>query len=177
MKKAVFLDRDGVINRVTIEAGKPLSPKNMGEFEFSPGIERFVSGLREAGYLRIVVTNQPDIARGRLERSELERMHDLVRRRLQVDAIYVCLHDDGDNCDCRKPKSGLLTRAAREWEIDLAQSFMVGDTWRDMEAGKSAGCRTILLAVPYNRAVKCDYRVGGLAEALKIIRAVDPREE
>lgn len=171
MKKAVFLDRDGVINRVTIEDGKPLSPKKLGEFEFTPGIERFVSDLKEAEYLRIVVTNQPDIARGRLERSELERMHDLVRRRLEIDAIYVCLHDDGDNCDCRKPKPGMLIRAAREWGIDTSRSFMVGDTWRDMAAGKGTGCFTILLDAPYNRAVKSDCRVNGFSEALKIILA------
>ncbi len=171
MKRAVFLDRDGVINRVRVEGGKPLSPRRFEDFQFLPGIEIFAQQLKEAGFLRVVVTNQPDLVRGRLEKSELEKMHRLVRRRLGVEAIYACFHDDGDNCDCRKPKPGLLIKAAREWEIDLPQSFFLGDTWRDMEAGKGAGCATILLDAPYNREARGDYRVDGLPRALEIILA------
>jgi len=177
MKKAVFLDRDGVINRVKIEGGKPLSPRRFGDFQFLPGIGQFVKDLKVAGFLRIVVTNQPDLVRGRLEESELNKMHDLVLGRLGVEAIYACLHDDGDNCDCRKPKPGMLTRAAEEWKIDLPGSFMVGDTWRDMEAGKSAGCTTILIAAPYNREARGDYRVDGLPRALEIILAAGSGKE
>ena len=177
MKRAVFLDRDGVINRVKIEGGKPLSPRRFEDFEFLPGIERLAERLKEAGFLRVVVTNQPDLVRGRLEESELEKMHDLVRRRLDVEAIYACLHDDGDKCDCRKPKPGMLTKAAQEWEIDLNRSFFLGDTWRDMEAGKRAGCRTILLDAPYNREAEGDHRVGSFVEALEIIRGPDLPEK
>lgn len=177
MKRAVFLDRDGVINRVAIEDGKPLSPRRFEEFDFLPGIEQFVKELKEAGYLRVVVTNQPDLARGRLEKDDLDKMHDLIGRRLQVDGIYACLHDDGDNCGCRKPKPGLLHRAAREWDIDLSRSFMLGDTWRDVEAGKGAGCRTILLQTPYNTGAQGDHRVKSFAEALEIILGPDPPEK
>lgn len=169
MKRAVFLDRDGVINRARVEGGRPVSPRKLEEFELSPGIENFVDELKRAGFLLLVVTNQPDLARGRMERAELEKMHRLVRHRLAVDGIYACLHDDGDNCECRKPKPGLLLRAARGRGIDLGRSFMVGDTWRDMEAGKAAGCVTILLAAPYNRDAGGDHRVKNFAEALEII--------
>ncbi len=177
MKRAVFLDRDGVINRVMVEGGKPLSPRRFEDFQFLPGIEQFVKQLKHSGFLQVVVTNQPDLVRGRLEESELEKMHGLILRRLGVEAIYACLHDDGDNCDCRKPKPGLLTRAAREWKIDLPRSFFLGDTWRDMEAGKRAGCRTILLDAAYNRKTQGDYRVGSFADALEIILGPDPPEK
>ena len=173
MKRAVFLDRDGVINRARVEGGRPVSPRKLEEFELSPGIENFVDELKRAGFLLLVVTNQPDLARGRMERAELEKMHRLVRHRLSVDGIYACLHNDRDNCDCRKPKPGLLLRAARERGIDLGRSFMVGDTWRDMEAGKKAGCRTILIEVPYNAGEKGDHRVKNFTEALKIILGAD----
>ncbi len=171
MKRAVFLDRDGVINRARVEGGRPVSPRKLEEFEFVPGIEEFAGELKEAGFILLVITNQPDLARGRLEKAELEKMHRLVGLRLGVDGIYACLHDDGDDCECRKPKPGLLHRAARERGIELARSFMVGDTWRDMEAGKRAGCRTILLDAPYNRSARSDHRVKSFSEALEIILA------
>ncbi len=170
MKRAVFLDRDGVINRVRVRDGKPYSPRKAADLEFIRGIEKLVVALKTAGYLVIVVTNQPDVARGLVSRSEVDLMNDMVREKLPVDEIRVCFHDDGDGCDCRKPRPGMLRSAAEKWGIDLARSFIVGDTWRDMEAGRRAGCRTILVDAAYNREVKSDHRVGSLREALGIIR-------
>jgi D-glycero-D-manno-heptose 1,7-bisphosphate phosphatase len=170
MKRAVFLDRDGVINRVSIREGKPYSPRQLGDFRFIDGIEQLVAALKEAGYITVVVTNQPDVARGLVDREAVEAMNSLVREKLPVDEIRVCFHDDSDGCDCRKPRPGMITSAAEKWGLDLARSFIVGDTWRDMEAGRRAGCRTILMDAPYNREVKSDHRVGNLREAFDIVR-------
>jgi len=101
--------------------------------------------LKSAGFLLIAVTNQPEIARGALRIEALEAMHTLLRAHVPLDDIRVCIHDEDDDCACRKPRPGLLLDAAREWRIDLHQSFMVGDRWKDIDAGYAAGCRTLLI--------------------------------
>lgn len=145
MRKAVFLDRDGVINRGVVHEGKPFAPFSLGEFEILPGVPEAIEKLRSAGYLCVVCTNQPDVRRGVARQSDVDAIHAAMKTRLAVDDIRVCYHDDGDGCACRKPKPGLLVAAAVEWEIQLAGSFMVGDRWRDVGAGKAAGCRTVLV--------------------------------
>jgi len=169
MKRAVFLDRDGVINRVIIKEGKPYSPRKISDFELTDGIKEGLITLREAGFLLIVVTNQPDISRGLMTRGEVDAMNDLIRNELPVDDIVVCPHDDIDKCDCRKPKPGMIVESSRKWGIDIGSSFIIGDTWKDMEAGQTAGCTTIILDAPYNQDVDSNHRIKNILATLKII--------
>ena len=171
MKRAVFLDRDGIINRAIVRGGKPYPPATLEEFEFLPGAVRAIHALRKAWFLIIVVTNQPDVATGAQRREVVEAMHDKLRAAGLCDDIKACYHTDADGCDCRKPKPGMLIDAAREWQIDLSRSFMVGDRWRDVAAGKAAGCYTFFIDYEYRerRAENPDAVVGSLEEAGKLI--------
>ena len=172
--KAVFLDRDGVINRTLVRDGRPYAPRSLEEFEFLPGVREAIASLKSAGFCVIVATNQPDVANGIVTRQLVEAMHGLVQTQLKVDAIKVCYHIDSDNCACRKPKPGLLLEAAREHSLDLKRSFMVGDRWRDIEAGIAAGCRTILVGAGYDgeKKVLGEFSVQSLLEASAVIRGI-----
>jgi D-glycero-D-manno-heptose 1,7-bisphosphate phosphatase len=172
MKQAVFFDRDGVINKVILRNGKPFSPRKFEEFELSDGIKEILEKLKRKDFINIIITNQPDLTRHLVQQKELQKMHDLIRAKLPVDDIFVCPHDDGDNCNCRKPKPGMLLEAAEKWDIDLSNSFLIGDQWKDMEAGKAAGCVTIVLDYVYNQDVKADARIWDLWEALDVIAGV-----
>lgn len=167
-RRAIFLDRDGVINKVLLNNGKPFSPRKFHEFGLIQNIEGTLISFKEMGFLNIIITNQPDIARGLMKTEELERMHSLIKKSLMIDDIYVCPHDDSDNCSCRKPKPGMLFDASKKWNIDLSGSYLIGDTWKDVEAGKLAGCKTILIEMPYNQGIECDFRVASLAEVADI---------
>lgn len=142
MRRAVFLDRDGVINRSLVRDGKPYAPTQISEFELLPGVPAALSLLRQNGFLNIVVTNQPDISTGKQKREDLDALHARLQKELAIDAFKVCCHVDAEGCACRKPKPGLLLEAAQEWGIDLGASYMVGDRWRDVAAGQHAGCKT-----------------------------------
>ncbi len=144
-RKAVFLDRDGVINQTIFRNGKARAPDHLHEFEFFPGVKEAVNLLKDAGYLTIVVTNQPDVARGWQTKEVVDSMNALVIRELGVDDLKVCFHDTGSGCECRKPRPGMLLTSAHEWDIDLALSYMIGDRMGDIEAGNSAGCTSILV--------------------------------
>jgi D-glycero-D-manno-heptose 1,7-bisphosphate phosphatase len=149
--KAVFLDRDGVINANIERNGKPVAPVTIEQFQLLPGVVEAAKRLKAAGYLLIVVTNQPDVASGRTPKATVEAMHAEIRRQLPVDDIKACYHLDRDQCGCRKPKPGLILEAAAQHGIDLASSFMVGDRWRDTAAGKAAGCLTIFVDCGYEQ--------------------------
>jgi D-glycero-D-manno-heptose 1,7-bisphosphate phosphatase len=149
VRRAVFLDRDGVLNSAPVRDGRPRSPSTVAEVEILPGVPRACERLRGQGFLLIVVTNQPEVARGRLERRTVEEINDFLRNRIPLDDVRVCYHDDPDGCDCRKPKPGMLLAAARDLNISLNRSFVVGDRWRDIEAGRRAGCRTVLIDYGY----------------------------
>ena len=144
-RRAVFLDRDGVLSRALVVDGQPRTPMRAADFEVLPDAAAACRRLRGAGYLVIVVTNKPDIARGRLPSTELADMHAILRAEVPVDDIRVCPHDDDDCCGCRKPAPGMLRAAARDHAIDLDASVMVGDRWRDIQAGRRAGCHTVLV--------------------------------
>lgn len=178
MRRAVFLDRDGVINRSLVRNGKPYAPASMHEFEILPGTREVLQELRAAGLLNIVVTNQPDVGAGKQPRAAVEEMHRHLESRLALDAIKVCYHTDADGCGCRKPRPGMILEAAREQDIDLAASFMVGDRWRDVDAGWAAGCRTFFIDYGYAepRPASPDYVVNSLAEAAGIIVGLVEKE-
>jgi D-glycero-D-manno-heptose 1,7-bisphosphate phosphatase len=170
----VFLDRDGVLNGGVVRAGKPHPPGALSEVEILPGVPEACRDLAAAGLLLIGATNQPDVARGTQFREEVLRINQLLLRRLPLLEIRTCYHDDADACACRKPKPGLLLEAAREHDIDLARSFMVGDRWSDVAAGAAAGCLTFLIAAPYNERARCtpDHDVADLPEAARRILAL-----
>ena len=171
VRSGIFLDRDGVINRAIIRNGKPYAPDSIDSFEFLPGVLEAVTSLRAAEFCIIVITNQPDVGAGRQTKSTVEAMHDHLRATLDVDDIRVCYHIDADKCECRKPKPGMILDAAHHWNIDLTRSVLVGDRWRDIEAGKAAGCRTILVGKNYDerQARGYDAAVTSLLDASHLI--------
>ena len=148
-RPAVFLDRDGVINRAVIRDGKPYPPASVASVELVTDAAQVLNGIKSAGYLVIVVTNQPDVARGTQSRAVVEAIHDYLSSVLPIDDFRCCYHDDCDRCHCRKPKPGLILDAARAHEVDLSASVMVGDRWSDVEAGRRAGCRTVFIDCGY----------------------------
>jgi D-glycero-D-manno-heptose 1,7-bisphosphate phosphatase len=171
MRAAVFLDRDGVINEAPVRFGKPLAPRSLDEVVILPGVDTALAALRAAGYRLVVVTNQPDVARGTLSRAAVEAMHQQLGSQLPIDLFCTCFHDDPDACECRKPKPGLLLGAARTLGIDLAASYMVGDRWRDTEAGNAAGCRSVFIDQGYDERQPAHYhlRAQSLSEAARYI--------
>jgi D-glycero-D-manno-heptose 1,7-bisphosphate phosphatase len=171
MPRAVFLDRDGVLNQTVLRAGISSPPASIDELHILPGVPDACALLSAAGFLLIVVTNQPDVSRGSTALQTVEAINKEIRANLSVDDIRVCYHDDGDECGCRKPKPGLLIEAAADWKIDLGASFMVGDRWKDVEAGKCAGCRTILIGEGANptRSSYPDHLAKSLPEAVSWI--------
>ena len=166
--RAVFLDRDGVINRAIVREGRPYAAASTAELQILPQVPEALAELKRNGFLLFVVTNQPDVGRGTLQREVVEYLHEILAAALPLDSILVCYHSDEDRCSCRKPLPGLLLEAAREYAIDLKQSFMVGDRWRDIEAGHNAGCKTILVDRAYQEsgpAREPDVRVKSLRQA------------
>ena len=172
-RAAVFLDRDGVINRARIRDGQPYPPTSLAEFEILPGVPEACSSLKAAGFLLVVATNQPDVGRGTLKQEVVEAIHEQMRRVLPIDRVEVCYHagQGASDCACRKPKPGMLHDAARALGIDLRASWMVGDRWRDIDCGHAAGCRTILIDHGYAEELRQppDFRVKSLREAADMI--------
>jgi D-glycero-D-manno-heptose 1,7-bisphosphate phosphatase len=176
-KRAVFLDRDGVINRALVRDGKPYPPASLGDFEILPDVAPACAKLKSAGFLLVVATNQPDVGRGTLSRDVVEEIHRFMRQQLALDRVEVCYHPgkSESECDCRKPAPGMLVTAAQELGIDLGRSWMVGDRWRDIDCGYAAGCRTIFIDRGYSEKLRQlpDYRAAGLLEAAELILKID----
>ncbi len=172
--RAVFLDRDGVLTRAVTRDGKPYAPMRLEDMELTPGAREAVARLRRAGFLAIAVTNQPDVARGALERPVAEAMQEKLLGLLALDDIRACYHDDADGCACRKPLPGMLVDAAERFNIDLAASFMVGDRWKDVSAGKAAGCAAIWIDRGYDepKPKDSDFTVSSLDEAVSVILSI-----
>jgi len=170
--RAVFFDRDGVLNKVIIQNGKRYPPANLGEVVIFPNAGSTLFSLEEEGFFLIGITNQPDVARGKQNRKIVESINDFLLCRLPLKEIFVCYHDDVDNCNCRKPKPDLILQAAKKYKINLAQSYMIGDRWKDIVAGKQAGCKTIFIGNEYDKSpvnLKPDYSVNNISEIIKII--------
>ena len=171
--RAVFLDRDGVINQCKVIDGKPYPPLSVAEFVMLPGVADATRKLKQAGFHLIVATNQPDVGRGTLKQEVVESIHAYIRATLPIDRVEVCYHPGKgvSDCDCRKPKPGMLLRAARELNIDLRASWMVGDRWRDIDCGHAAGVRTVFIDYGYDEPLKQqpDFRAKSLFEAAGLI--------
>jgi D-glycero-D-manno-heptose 1,7-bisphosphate phosphatase len=168
LKKAVFLDRDGVLNACIIKAGTPYPPASLDAFKLIDGVDQSLNRLKQSGYLLIVVTNQPDVARGVASKQTVDAMHRVLMQSLPLDDIRVCFHDDQDNCTCRKPKPGLLVQAALDFNINLTKSYMIGDRWKDIQAGMRARCSTIWLKNNYDEPKPdgMSYTASNLVEAV-----------
>lgn len=165
LKKAVFLDRDGVLNRPNVIDGKPYAPKKVKDFIIYSEVYEVLNNLKNNLYKLIVVTNQKDVGRGITSMKVLNTMHNKLKSFLPIDDIKVCICID--ECDCYKPNPGMILEAQKEWNIDIEKSYIIGDSWRDIGAGINAGCKTILIDRKYNMPMlyKPDYIVNSLKEA------------
>jgi D-glycero-D-manno-heptose 1,7-bisphosphate phosphatase len=178
MSRAVFLDRDGVLNRPLIRDGLPYAPTSLEEFDLLPGVKEACALLKNAGYLLVLATNQPDVGRGTMSRELVESMHAKLLSEVPLDRIevsYAAGAAFGEPSEFRKPKPGMLKHAATELGIDLGQSWMIGDRWRDISAGHAAGCRTILIDYGYSEEFPDppDFSVHSLGEAAEIVLRID----
>ena len=170
-RRAVFLDRDGVLVRAAPLAEYAHGPLTLEDFLLFDGIAEPVRRLRDAGFATVLATNQPAIARGQMSRETLDEMHRRLAAAIPLDDIEVCPHTDADHCACRKPKPGMLLAAAEKLGLDLPRSYFIGDTARDVNAAVAAGVTPILIDWPYNRALRVAHRVKNLAEAVELILA------
>jgi D-glycero-D-manno-heptose 1,7-bisphosphate phosphatase len=177
--KAVFFDRDGVLNEALLREGKPYPPESIAAMKIVDGAAEYLARLKELGFLLLVVTNQPDVARGTQSIETVQAMHRRMAESLPIDEFLVCPHDDRDGCLCRKPAPGMLLDAQRRYGIDLGRSFLVGDRWRDVQAGHAAGCRTVFLDFGYRerRPPAPEARVASLREAVEWIVQQAKKEE
>ena len=162
-----------MLNEVELRDGIPHPPAGVEQLRLLPGVVEACHRLRDLGFVLVVVTNQPDIARGKQTRDEVDRMHDVLRGRLPLDEIVVCAHDDVDDCPCRKPRPGMILDAAERLDLDLAASVCVGDRWRDVEAAKRAGVTAIFVDRGYGerRPTDADAVVASLPDAVEFIES------
>ena len=178
-RRAVFLDRDGVINKPVVREGRPYPPAAAKDFELYEDVATGCARLEAAGYLLVVVTNQPDVARGTQTRAVVEAMHRQMQTALpQIARVEVCWHagaDRGDPCDCHKPEPGMVLRAAKALAVDLDQSFLIGDRWRDVDCGHRAGCRTIFIDRNYSESLRQrpNWTVYSFGQAVEMILQAD----
>ena len=171
MRRAVFFDKDGVVVRaLELGDGKTRTPWHFGEFEIMPDVAEMLAAVRECGFLCILASNQPDVTYKKMSEHVWRAIQERVET-LGFDDVYICRHGRNEACACKKPKPGMLREAATKWNIDLANSFMVGDTQSDVDTARAAGCQAIVLNWPYNQDVVADYRVKNLLEILFIIKA------
>jgi len=172
LKRAVFLDRDGVINQAKVRDGHPISPADMTEFFWVEPIKEVTLELKSLGYLLFCVTNQPDVGRGLQSREIVESFHTAILAELPIEKIFACYHDDCDQCSCRKPRPGLIVDAQKEYSLDLTASWLIGDRWKDIDAGAAAGCTTVFLEYGYDEGLRAtpDHTISRLAQLVPLIR-------
>lgn len=170
MNRAVFFDRDGILNKLIFRDKGYFSPQFFKQFDITTKAIFVIKELKQQGFLSIVVSNQPDISRGKLSKLELDKMTKELVEKTSVDDVFYCFHDDHDNCFCRKPKPGLLISASKKWNINLNESFMVGDTWKDAEAAFNAKVEFFLLNKNYNSDYYSENRINDLEEIIKLIK-------
>jgi D-glycero-D-manno-heptose 1,7-bisphosphate phosphatase len=173
-RKAVFLDRDGVIVIPQFRDGRSFAPVRLEDFQIYPEAHAALTALKSAGFLIIVVTNQPDVGKGVISLATIEGMHRVLTHELPIDAVKACYHTQKEGCRCRKPSPGMLLDSAEEFGVSLPDSFMVGDRASDIQAGRAAGCRTVFIDLGYTSEAKPDnatYVVRTISEAAEIILA------
>jgi D-glycero-D-manno-heptose 1,7-bisphosphate phosphatase len=154
VSREIFLDRDGVINRAVVRNRKLYPQNTLQDLEILPDVPEALNLLKESGFLLIVVTNQPDVGRGIQKKETVEEMHLFLKEQLPLDDIYVCWQGQDGECKCRKPLPGMLLQASKKYSVDFQQSYLIGDRWKDIEAGKTAGCKTIFLDYHYNELLR-----------------------
>lgn len=172
-RPAVFLDRDGVLNEAFVRSGIPVPPKHLEEFRLLPGVQVACQTLTEAGFALVVITNQPDIARGTQTRAMVDAMNGRLRELVpDIAEVVVCPHDDADGCVCRKPQPGMILDAARRLALDLTRSVAVGDRWRDIEAARRAGVHSVYIDCHYDerKPADPDIRASSLLDAVPFIK-------
>ena len=177
-QRVVFLDRDGVLNRAFPEGGTTRPPTSVAELEFLPGVTESLAKLRAAGFVLVVVTNQPDVARGKQSRAAVDAINAKVRSELPLLDVFACFHDSGDKCHCRKPKPGLLLDAAAKHDLGIDSAFLIGDRWSDIVAAHAAGCRAVLIETPFSNPERCraDHNATDIASATEWILATAAHE-
>jgi D-glycero-D-manno-heptose 1,7-bisphosphate phosphatase len=174
-RAAVFLDRDGVLNQPVVRDGRPSPPATLEEFKLYAGAAKGCAQLKQAGFFLVVVTNQPDVGRGTQSRELVEAMHGKLREAVPfLDAIEICYHagsSHGQPCDCRKPKPGMLLRAAANHAIDLGRSFFIGDRWRDVDCAHAAGCCSVFIDHGYSEPLRQqpEFTVATFGEAVAVV--------
>jgi len=170
-RMAVFLDRDGTLNKAYIEKGLPISPSSLNKFKIIKGVKKSINRLKKLNFLCILITNQPDVSRGKISKKTVDKMNSYIKKEIKLDDMFVCYHDNQHNCSCRKPKPGLLVRASKKWKINFNKSFMIGDRWKDILAGKKVGCKTIFINNNYknDKKVKADFTFTSLLNAVNKI--------
>lgn len=177
-QRVVFLDRDGVLNRAFPEGGTTRPPMSVAELELLPGVPDALARLRAAGFALVVVTNQPDVARGKQTRAAVDEINAKMSAELPLLDVFACFHDSGDKCHCRKPKPGLILDAAAKHDLDVETAFLIGDRWSDIVAAHAAGCRAVLIDTPFSHAERCrpDHIATDVAEATEWILTTDAHE-
>ncbi len=172
--KAFFFDRDGILNKAIIKDNKPYSPRNIKELVLNLELVEFIQKLKEKRFKIIIITNQPDIKYGKLNRYTLNIINSVIIKKFFIDDIFICDHGKSENCECRKPKPGLLKKASEKWNIDLKRSYFIGDRWKDIEAGEVMGCNTIFIDYNYNEIKpKCySYEFKNISSMIKHIKKI-----
>lgn len=168
MKAAVFFERDGVLNLHEGDGSRPTSPARLEQFHIRPEAAALLQQLKRMGFVLIATTNQPGLVQGRMNRNELEIMHQVLRRRLPLDDVLVCASDDPSH-PCFKPQPGLFLEAAFKWSLDLDRSFVVSDKWQDAKAAQVAGCTSVMIQSPWIGRDHHDFVVPDLAAAISKI--------
>jgi D-glycero-D-manno-heptose 1,7-bisphosphate phosphatase len=168
MNSALFLDRDGVVNYSIVRDNKPYAPLNLNELKIIPGIKSVINIFKQRKFKIFVITNQPDVARGKVKKEEIDEINTIVQTQLSIDEVFTCYHDNQDQCDCRKPKSGAFIALSQKYNIDLTKSIMVGDRAKDIEAAKNVNCPSVFIDYGYNELKPLDqnYTIYGTSELL-----------
>ncbi len=167
---AFFLDRDGVLNESVIKNGKPYPPDSINDLIIPKKLKKNLLKLRKLNFLLIMITNQPDVARGTRKKNDVDEINNYLKNYLNLDDVYCCYHDDLDDCICRKPKDGMIKMAKKKWNINLSKSFLVGDRWKDIKCGINAGVKTFLIEKKYDeQRIEPDFSVSNFDEIIKII--------
>jgi D-glycero-D-manno-heptose 1,7-bisphosphate phosphatase len=169
--KAIFFDRDGVLNKTLLKNGKPYAPRNIKDFKIISDAYSILSYLKSLNYLMFVVTNQPDVGNGYMDKIIVEEMHEMILDQLPIQEIFTCYHSQKDNCSCRKPKTGMLEKAHKKFNLNIKDCFIVGDRFSDIEAGQKFKFQTVMIGTGYGEKplAKPDFNIDKLEDLRSII--------